>query len=56
VIGRPNIPQRPELELICAVTSLADDRHLTRAIDLNAGGTDLLITLLLAHGAVTISV
>jgi hypothetical protein len=37
------------LELIRAVTSLAEGGHLTWAIDLNAGGAALLITLLLAH-------
>src|SRR6478672_9282857 len=37
------------LELIRAVTSLAEGGHLTWAIDLNAGGAALLITLLLAR-------
>jgi len=37
------------LGLIRAVTSLAEGGHLTWAIDLNAGGDALLITLLLAH-------
>jgi transposase len=37
------------LELIRAVTGLADGGHLTWAIDLNAGGAALLITLLLEH-------
>lgn len=36
------------LELISAVTALADGGELTWAIDLNAGGAALLITLLLA--------
>jgi transposase len=37
------------LELVSAVTILADGGHLTWAIDLNAGGAALLITILLAH-------
>jgi Transposase len=37
------------VELIRTVTGLADGGHLTWAIDLNAGGAALLITLLLAH-------
>src|SRR4029079_3316282 len=37
------------LELNSAVTILADGGHLTWAIDLNAGGAALLITILLAH-------
>jgi transposase len=38
------------LELISAVTTLADGGELTWAIDLNAGGAALLITLLIAAG------
>jgi transposase len=37
------------LDLIRAVVSLAEGGRLTWAIDLNAGGAALLITLLLAH-------
>jgi transposase len=37
------------LELVSAVTILADGGQVTWAIDLNAGGAALLITILLAH-------
>ena len=39
------------LELIAAVTTLADGGEITWAIDLNAGGAALLITLLIAARA-----
>ncbi|ETA92025.1 hypothetical protein O979_24485 [Mycobacterium avium subsp. paratuberculosis 10-4404] len=38
------------LELIAAVTTLADGGEVTWAIDLNAGGAALLIALLIAAG------
>lgn len=38
------------LELISTVTALADGEEVTWAIDLNAGGAALLITLLIASG------
>lgn len=44
--------ETPLLDLIAAVTELADEssQDLTWAIDLNAGGAALLITLLVNHG------
>src|SRR5690348_16196481 len=37
------------LELVSVVSTLADGGQVTWAIDLNAGGAALLITLLLSH-------